>query len=136
MLEIKKLLDTNNIEQARTRAVELDELAGGHIAYEEAELYPRLAELTKQAVSEKLLVNQHHQVLDGIRLLVGKAELSADDIAKARSAFDVGIGHAEHCGSLISLMTTLDKDEQDASLAELLRLRKAGTKWSKLSTND
>ena len=86
MLEIKKLLDTNNIEQARTRAVELDELAGGHIAYEEAELYPRLAELTKQAVSEKLLVNQHHQVLDGIRLLVGKAELSADDIAKARSA--------------------------------------------------
>ena len=45
LLEISKLLDDNNLEKARQRAKELNELAGAHIAFEEAELYSRLNEL-------------------------------------------------------------------------------------------
>ena len=42
LYEISKLLKENDIEKARQRAQELDEMSGAHIAYEEAELGFRL----------------------------------------------------------------------------------------------
>ena len=45
-------------------------MAGAHIAYEEAELYPRLQLLGEREATEQLLVGQHHEALDAVRELV------------------------------------------------------------------
>ena len=47
LYQISNLLQEGNVELARERAKDLDALAGPHIAYEEAELYPRLAEMAR-----------------------------------------------------------------------------------------
>lgn len=136
LLEIKRLLEKGDLKSARQRAVELDQLAGAHIAYEESELYPRLEKLTNKAVSEELLVDQHDEVLEAVRLLVADGELTPDEVEKAKEAFDVGLTHAEHCGSLISLMGQLQEAEQKESLVVLKRLRDEGKRWTELPKND
>lgn len=132
LYEIEKLLGRGEVAKAKERAAELNQLAGPHIAYEEAELYPRLANLGETNVTEDHLVDQHHDALDALRLLSENDELSNDQVKQAREGFQRALSHAEHCGSLISLMSTLNESEQAESLAELLRFREEGKLWTEL----
>ena len=132
MYEISKLLDDGKIEQARARGEELDAVAGPHIAYEEAELYSRLIELGVESVTKQQLVEEHREVVDALRLLL---EVPAPDESKLESikqGFRSGLAHAEHCGSLISLMSRLDEQQRSESLKILIHLREQGGKWTEL----
>ncbi len=130
LLQISKLLDQGQIEEARNRARELDELAGPHIAYEEAELYPRLASLGEREVTEETLVDQHHDALQALRMLIDHDSANPQQLEAIQVGFRHALEHVEHCGSLISLMSQLDEDQQAASLSELKRLRDHGPKWT------
>lgn len=132
LFEIEKLLGKGKVDEARVRANELDKLAGPHIAFEEAELYPRLAELGAKQVTEELLVDQHHDAIASVRLLIENEQLSESQIKKAQDAFRDGLSHAEHCGSLISLLSQLDERQQAESLTVLLKLRDEGKLWTEL----
>lgn len=132
LFEIEKLLGNGEIEKARERAIELNQLAGPHIAYEEAELYPRLAALGETKVTEDHLVNEHHDSLDALRLLTEQDDVSSKQAEQARVGFQHALKHAEHCGSLISLMLALDESEQAESLVELERFRDEGKLWTEL----
>lgn len=132
LLEVSRLLEQGEIEKARQRARELDVLAGPHIAYEEAELYPRLDQLGDKSVTEEMLVSQHHDALTTIRKLVGEQSISEAELTEIKEGIKAALDHVEHCGSLISFMTRLDEDQQVESLAELKRLRAEGTKWTAL----
>lgn len=132
LFEIEKLLGLGEVTKAKARAAELNQLAGPHIAYEEKELYPRLVSLGETNVTEDHLVDQHHDALDALRLLDETDELSDAQVQLAREGFQHALSHAEHCGSLISLMATLDESEQAESLVELERFREEGKLWTEL----
>ena len=132
LYEISKLLDAGEIEKAQERADELNRLAGPHIAYEEAELYPRLQQMGVTSVSEEHLVGEHHQVLDAVELLLSPGTLTPEQVAECREGIRVALDHAEHCGSLISLVSRLDEREQAASLVVLKQLRHEGKSWTEL----
>lgn len=132
LYEISKLLSDHNLAKARLRGEELDVVAGPHIAYEEAELYPRLAALGEHRVTEQQLVDEHAHMCDALRTLL--TDESPDDraLGSIRAGFEDALAHAEHCGTLISLMAGLDKQQQSESLARMLELRAAGQKWTEL----
>ena len=132
LYEISRLLNDGNLEEAKQRARELDEMAGPHIAYEEAELYPRLALLGEKSVTEEMLVDQHHDALDAVRVLIDEREIDESRLEKVKEGFAAALSHAEHCGSLISLMSRLNPEQQADSLVELKRLRDEGNKWTEL----
>lgn len=132
LYEISKLLKENKIEKARERALELNDVAGPHIAYEEAELYTRLADLGEMKVTEDKLVDEHHEVLDSLKDLLDNDQPDAECLESIKAGFDKALSHAEHCGSLISLMSRLDDNQQTSSLAELIRFRAQGKKWTEL----
>ncbi len=132
LLAVSTLLEEDKIEEARQRARELDEVAGPHIEYEERELYARLKELGETRVTNELLVGEHHRIRDAMKLLLENESLDEQQLQEAREGFKTGIKHAEHCGSLISLMTRLDPDQQKQSLVVLRELRDGGRKWSEV----
>ena len=132
LYQISKLLEEGDIETARQRAKDLDVLAGPHIAYEEAELYPRLAQMGEKSVTEEMLVGQHHDALDAVRGLMNESPLDEAAVESIKIGFQGALSHAEHCGSLISLMTRLDQQEQSVSLEKLKQLREEGKKWTEL----
>jgi hypothetical protein len=132
LLEVSKLLDSNNLEKARQRAEELNKLAGPHIAFEEAELYSRLIAMGERSISKAELVDQHHEIRDALRQLLENHAPDADTVESIKSGFRDGVIHAEHCGTLISLVSRLDEDEQAKSLESLLRFRQQGTPWTEL----
>ena len=130
LYEISKLLEAGQTDKARRRATELDSVAGPHIAYEEAELYPRLAKLGEEKVAEEMLVGQHHGALDSLRELLKNQSPNDEELQSICEGFRDALTHAEHCGTLISLLTRLDEAEQAQSLATLRRLREQGKKWT------
>jgi hypothetical protein len=132
LYEISKLLDEDKLDQARKRAIELNQVAGPHIAYEESELYSRLAALGEKSVTEEFLVGEHHQVLQALKRLLAEEELTGDQLESVKAGFRSALKHAEHCGSLISLMARLDEQQQSDSLVKLLDLRKQGRNWTEL----
>ena len=132
LYQISNLLQEGKIDLARDRAKDLDAVAGPHIAYEEAELYPRLAELGETAVDEEMLVGQHHDALDAVRALLDTESPDKESLASIQIGFQGALSHAEHCGSLISLLTRLDEQEQSASLVKLIQFRDEGKKWTEL----
>ncbi len=132
LYQISNLLQEGNVELARERAKDLDALAGPHIAYEEAELYPRLAEMGEISVTEEKLVGQHHDALDAVRALINAEAPDDKSLEAIQAGFQGALAHAEHCGSLISLLSRLDPQAQSASLEKLKKLRDEGTKWTEL----
>lgn len=133
LYQIQKLLESGEIEKAKQRARELDQLAGPHIQFEERELYPRLSVLGARNVTEEMLVHQHHDALDALQQLIDLQEEEPESISQIKSGFEGALRHAEHCGSLISLMTLLDDNEQTQALQTLLDLRVNGKRWTELN---
>ena len=132
LYEISKLLEEDKIEAARTRAKELDSIAGSHIAYEEAELYSRLSQLGEKSVSKESLVKEHHEVLDSLKILLFHPHPDETELRGVKSGFRAALAHAEHCGSLISLMSRLNEQQRSESLKTLYRLRAEHRKWTEL----
>lgn len=89
LYEITRLLKQEKVEEARQRAGELNQLAGPHIAYEEAELYPRLSMLGETSVKETLLVDQHHEALDSVRQLLESDPIDDDLLDEIHDGFEV-----------------------------------------------
>ena len=133
LFQIIKLLEAGQISEARTRADELDRLAGPHIAFEEAELYPRLQILGERNAKEEMLVEQHHDALHALKQLVDLENPDGDQLESVKAGFNDALKHAEHCGSLISLMTQLNHQEQSESLKSLLDFPAQGQRWTELS---
>ena len=133
MFEIAKLLDDEQIDQARVRAKELNEVAGPHIAYEESELYTRLGELGVKSVTRQQLAEEHREVLDALKMLLDDPAPNGKMVESIKQGFRSGLTHAEHCGSLMSLMAGLNEQQRSESLKKLIHLREHGRNWTELS---
>ncbi len=128
LYEALAAIKQGNISLARELAVRLNYVSGPHIQYEEMELYPRLKD-HYGAVSEEGLIQEHHEIAAGIRSLVQDPVDDPSDLDEAERRLQIGLNHAEHCGSLVSVLAGLTDEEQAASLVVLRELRNQQRSW-------
>lgn len=132
LLDVALALESSELEKARQFGTELNGVAGPHIAFEEAVLYPSLDEKTHERSFVTKLYDEHQAIVDGLRTLLEMDELDAETAASTAQVFHEGLEHAEHCGTLISRLAALDESDQREALDELIQLRSSGIQWTDL----
>ncbi|TWU50564.1 hypothetical protein Poly51_38560 [Rubripirellula tenax] len=133
-LRLLRLLDEGEFAKAAVEARRLDELAGPHIAFEEAFLYPKVGESRGEDYTGKLYA-EHAQILDALielRGLDADSDLSNEAAQSLKQRLQHGLDHAATCGTLLSHLKALPPDQQDQALHQLLDFRMRGTAWSQL----
>jgi len=123
-------LEEGDIGAAIESAKSLNEVGGPHIAYEEAELYPRISGEKLITETTRKMYDEHREAVTALKKLLDNPkpdEATRKVIARGLRA---AVHHAEHCGSLISLLAALPGPEQNESLTKLLAYRKQGRKWT------
>ena len=130
MLHTLVSLEEGNIDAAIVAAKALDEVGGAHIAYEEAELYPRISGEKMVSATTRSLYDEHRQAVTALKQLLDNPNPNESTKQEIIAGLRTGVHHAEHCGSLVSLLAALPTPEQDESLTKLLDFRKQGRKWT------
>jgi len=129
------VLERDGAEDCVDAAMEVDRIAGPHIAFEETILYPRVATARGEEFVEKLR-HEHRLVLEAIRFLLGRDKtqsLAKEDRTRLIEQVQTGIDHAATCGTLLSHITTLSHDQQTQMLCRLEDLRVLGLHWTDLN---
>ena len=130
MLHTLVSLEEGNIEAAVQSAKKLDEVGGPHIAYEEAELYPRISGEKLISATTRAMYDEHREAVIAVKRLLDNPDPDEQARKEIMAGLRTGIHHAEHCGSLVSLLAALPRPEQEESLAKLLDYREQGRKWT------
>lgn len=130
MLHTLVSLEEGNIEAAIQSAKALDEVGGPHIAYEEAELYPRISGEKLISATTREMYDEHREAVTALKTLLDSPNPDEATKHEIMVGLRTGIHHAEHCGSLVSLLAALPEPEKNESLTKLLALRKQGQKWT------
>ena len=134
MLQLLQALQAGESRLAVETAERLDRQAGPHIEFEEAVLYPLVARAEGQAFAERLY-SEHQVVLRAIkRLLIRGEDRPLDSEAQSDLIDDVQVGldHAESCGTLVSHLASMPPDQQRQSLERLAQFQREGLRWSEL----
>ena len=130
MLHTLVSLEEGNLKAARKSAEALNEVGGPHIAYEEAELYPRISGEKLISATTRDMYDEHREAVTALKTLLDNPEPNEKIKQEIMDGLRTGIHHAEHCGSLISLLAALPEPEQNESLTKLLAFREQGRKWT------
>lgn len=130
LLKTVDSLEAGDMEAAHKYAEALNEVGGAHIAYEEEELYPRIS--GEQLISEttREMYHEHQTAVSALKKLINTPTPDETTKREILAGLRTGIHHAEHCGSLVSLLAALPQPEQDESLAKLLAYRQQRQKWT------
>lgn len=123
-------LGDRDLPRAQALAEQLDAVAGPHIAFEESVLYPAVERGTRDPAFVKSLYQEHGMIVQALSRLIQDRELDESSLQQITTAFRQGLGHAEHCGTLVSRLAALDENEQQIALKKLRQLRKTGGKWT------
>ena len=130
MLHTLVSLEEDDIEAALQSAKALDEVGGPHIAYEEAELYPRISGEKLISATTREMYDEHREAVIALKTLLDNPDPDEATKQEIMDGLRTGIHHAEHCGSLASLLAALPDPEKNESLAKLLAFREQGRKWT------
>lgn len=130
MLHVVVSLEIGNLDEATAAAEKLDQIAGPHIAFEETELYPRISGEKLISDTTRQLCDEHREALMALKALLEDPQPDEEQLAKILGGLKTGVRHAEHCGSMVSLLAALPEPEQSDSLARLLELRREGKPWT------
>lgn len=128
--DVSLALEAADLPRAQELAIELDAVAGPHIAFEEQVLYPNLRRFTHDRSFVQSLYDEHAAIVDALARLVDDRPLPVDALPALQTAFQAGLDHAEHCGTLISRLAAMSDEEQQAALDRLEQLRLSGIKWT------
>jgi len=123
-------LEEGNVEEALSAARALDKVGGPHIAFEESELYPRISGENLISETTRQMYDDHHEAVTALKKLLDNPDPDEKTKREIIDGFRTGIHHAEHCGSLISLLAALPEPERNESLTKLLAYRKQGKRWT------
>ncbi len=132
LYEVGAALNAGDVERARQLGAELDRVAGPHIAFEESVLYPAIDKQTQDRSFVPRLYDEHTSIVRALSKLLATGEVDQQGLGELQTAFAEGLGHAEHCGTLISRLSALDPVDQQQALDELHRLRASNQKWTQL----
>lgn len=133
-----KLVEEESYEEASRVARELDEAAGPHIEFEEKSFYPEVRKTRGQAYVDNLY-DEHRSGLEAVRTLSKLAAGKVPDASEREQLLvDLrrALDHAVSCGTLLSHVTALPDEEQEAFLAELERYRDLGHRWTELHRDE
>ena len=130
MLHAVVSLEEGDLDAARQSAKALNKVAGPHIAYEESELYPRISGESLISTTTREMYDEHRAVATARKLLLENPIPDQSTLDRILEGPRAGIHHAEHCGSLVTLLAALPKPEQDESLKKLLAYREQGRMWT------
>lgn len=130
LLHVVVSLEVGNLEEATAAAEKLNQIAGPHIAYEETELYPRISGEKLISDTTRELYDEHREAVMAVKALLEDPQPDQEQLGKIIDGLKTGVRHAEHCGSLVSLLAALPEPEQSASLERLLELRREGKPWT------
>ncbi len=130
MLHTVVSLEEGDIDAAKQSAVALNRVGGPHIAYEEAELYPRISGESLVSTTTREMYDEHREAAAALKLLLDTPSPNATTIQQILDGLRTGIHHAEHCGSLVGLLAALPEPEQAESLQKLLAYREQGRMWT------
>jgi len=127
-------LRQNNAPRATTIARELDRVAGPHMAFEEAVLYPELqGRLGKSFVDQ--LYHEHALGKKAVSHLVHRAKsgpLTPPERSTLIEQVETALEHALSCGSLLSYLDTLSTERHNEMLQQLLDMRTQERLWTDL----
>jgi len=116
-------------------AQELNRAGGPHIAFEEDVLYPQV----RQSRSEpyvRNLYDEHQVAIAAIQFLLSHpepAKIGPDAKAALIDKLQTGLDHAISCGTLLSILTTLDQQKQSDLLSKLQQHRAEGKTMTDLA---
>lgn len=123
-------VEKNEVVEMREIANRLNRIAGPHIAFEEATLYPLVDHNTNENASADFL-DEHDTARDAVVNLIKQTEpLNDTDKASILGQLQTGFDHAISCGSLLSHLTVASPEEQHAMLAQLQGLREQQCLWT------
>ena len=133
LARLDEALERHQLHGAQQLAGELNCIAGPHIDFEEHVLYP-LVGLSRDPQFVEQLYREHQSVREAIeQLLYLDADCLTDVvIAELRSKLAVGLDHAKSCGTLVSHLAALPRNEQKQALAKLQTTRRTGRLWTEL----
>jgi hypothetical protein len=134
--QVAEALHSHDAAAARALARRLDTIAGPHIAFEEAVLYPVIDDATQERGFVQGLYAEHQTVVAALGELIESREMSASRMDDLHSAFVKGLEHANHCGTLISRLATMDECELSDAFDELRQLRAQNIKWTDLTKDN
>ena len=129
--ELSVCLRGDDVVGARRVAGFLDKAAGAHIAFEEADFYPRLEDLIGEDDVRKMYAD-HADALDMIELLAKLAHdrpLPEEERRRLVAQSEAMEGHIAECGALFEAMGRIPEDEQDALCRRLLEWRRKAPTW-------
>jgi hypothetical protein len=127
-------LRQSDAPRATTIARELDRVAGPHMAFEEAVLYPELAGRLGRAFVDQLY-HEHALGQNAVLHLVRRDEsapLTAAERATLIEQVETALDHALSCGSLLSYLSTLSTKRHGEMLQQLLDMRAQECLWTDL----
>jgi hypothetical protein len=130
--DILNALRGDDVPKAVALARDLDRLAGPHMQFEEAVLYP---EVRRHRGEESVarLYEEHRVGLEAVKTLLqcaNRGHLDATRKARLESQLGIVLQHAVSCGSLLSYLNALDPEIQRNHLKQLLDFRRAGRLWT------
>jgi len=129
---ILRSLKQGEVEGAVEIAKELDTLAGPHIQFEEAVLYPEVARIRGRGYAQRLY-REHRIGQTALRALLNeKQPLSEERLTELIQQFKVAVEHAASCGTLLSHLTELPDLRQREMLKMLNTFVEQGTPWTRL----
>lgn len=123
-------LEEENLEAATASAKALDRIAGGHIAFEEAEIYPRISGEEIMTQTTRDLYAEHREALTALKKLLDNPKPNQTTKREILRGLRTGVHHAERCEALADLLAALPMPEQNESLKKLRGFREQGRKWT------
>lgn len=118
---------------SRQQAKELDAVAGPHIAFEEACLYPLVAQ-SRGKKYEAQLRSEHHEVVNAVAEIRNAdwSTVSPEQKQQWLQHLQVGMDHIVTCGTLLSHLTGLDDDTHRKLLDKLQQFKNDKVLWTEL----
>lgn len=133
--DLRSFVMADDIGGLKTAAQNLDQAAGGHIAFEEQDFYPALeAFLSADEVADMYAEHAHGaNTLSYIAKLDPKSDLSSAQKQNILKRIDEMEHHVSECGELFGALGGLDEASKDDLMERLLYWRKSAPRWTEFA---
>lgn len=138
LYELETALAGGDVALAKTLATDLDQSAGAHIAFEEADFYPALKAFLSSAEVEEMYADHSNgaRLLSQIDAINAETPLSGADQERLLAAVREMEQHVSECGELFGALGGLNEQEMERLYQRLENWRVKSPRWSDIEGKD